>query len=220
MNEQEHVQRARKLLAGSELSGRSTGVRVKEPKTRTEVNIGSAGPTHMTEFGICEHDWVMSPCTKHGDCIACSEHMYVKGNEKTYDRLKGKAEHNIAECQKALTALRAGVNVADRWLEHALKSLMRELQLLALLESEEVEDGATIRLTDDLAEHTHLRRALDQRLPQLRDRLLSGAVEELIEGISNGKALIDIARGEDRGDSGRMADAYEADVGCIDPSGR
>ena len=56
--------------------------------------------------------------------------------------------------------------MADRWLEHALNMLLRQLQLLALLESDDIEDGATIRLADAGAEHTHLRRALEQQLPR------------------------------------------------------
>ena len=112
MSEEEHVERARKLLEGSELAGTSTSLRIKEPTTPAEWNLRAKGPTHRTEFGACEHDWVMSPCTKHGDCLSCAEHAYVKGDEEAYARLKARSEQHLAECEKALGAIQAGTSVA------------------------------------------------------------------------------------------------------------
>ena len=189
MSEEEHVEGARKLLEGSELAGTNTSLRIKEPTTPAEWNLRAKGPTHRTEFGTCEHDWVMSPCTKHGDCVNCAEHAYVKGDQEAYARLKARSEQHLAECEKSLGAIQAGITVADRWLEHALKSLMRELPLVRLLESDDIEDGTQINLTDDSAEHSHLRRALEQQLPQLRDPSLPASIKALIERCINGKAL-------------------------------
>ena len=216
MSEEEHVERARKLLEGSELAGTDTSLRINEPRTPAEWNLRAKGPTHRTEFGTCEHDWVMSPCTKHGDCVNCAEHAYVKGDQEAYARLKTRSEQHLAECEKALGAIQAGTSVADRWLEHALKSLMRELPLVRLLESDDIEDGTQINLTDDSAEHSHLRRALEQRLPQLRDPSLPVSIKALIERCINGKALVDAAGGHDRRDTRRLAHRHQAHLGRTD----
>lgn len=210
MSEEEHVERARELLEGSEIAGRSTSPQIKDPITRAEFNLRATGPTHKTEFGACEHDWVRSPCTKHADCLNCAEHAYVKGDQEAGARLRARVEQQLAECEKALVAIQAGTNVADRWLEHALKSLMRELALVSLLESGDVEGGTKIRLTDDSAEHTHLRRALDQRLPQLRDLSLPVDIRALIGRVTNGEALVDAAGGHDRRDARRLAYRHQA----------
>ena len=129
----------------------------------------------------------------------------MKGDQEAYARLKARSEQHLSECEKALRAIQAGTNVADRWLEHALKSLVRELQLVRLLELEDLEDGSQINLTDDSAEHSHLRRALEQRLPQLRDGSLPASINALIESYINGKALVDAAGGHDRRDARRLA---------------
>ena len=220
MSEEEHVERARKLLEGSELAGTNTSLRIREPTTPAEWNLREKGPTHRTEFGACEHDWVMSPCTKHGDCINCTEHAYVKGDQKAYARLKARCEQHVAEGEKALRAIQAGTRVADRWLEHALKSLIRELPLVRLLESDDIEDGTQIHLTDDSAEHSHLRRALDQRLPQLRDPSLPASIKALIERCINGKALVDAAGGHDRRDARRLAHRNQAHLERTDRADR
>ena len=220
MSEEEHVQRGRGLLERSGLYGRDGAPHIKAPTTSAEANVGVTGPTHRTAFGMCEHDWAMSPCTKHGDCISCAEHAYVKGDAKSYDRLKAAYEHSFAECQKALTAIREGTSVADRWLEHGLKVLIRQQQLLTLLESDDIEDGTSIRLTDNRAEHTHLRRELDRRDPRFRDRSLAAEVGALIARVKNGEALVDVTRSGDRDAAGRVAARHEAHVGAIGQADR
>jgi hypothetical protein len=142
--------------------------------------------------------------------VVCAEHAYVKGDMEAYARLKARCEHHLTECEKTLAAIRAGTGVADRWLEHALKSLMRELSVLKLLEAEDIEDGTKIRLTDDGAEHSHLRRALEQRLPQLRDPSLPASIKSVIRRYLNGEALVESADESDRGTAGRLADRHQA----------
>ena len=212
MSEEERVEQARKLMEMAGLAEQSASLRINDPTTRAEFNLRAIGPTHETAFGACEHDWAMSPCMKHGDCLSCAEHMYVKGDEERFARLKARNEHRVKECEKALAAIRAGARVADRWLEHQLKSLVREMQVLSLLATEDVEDGAKIRLTGDTAEHTHLRRALEQRLPGLRDRTLPAQIRALIERCTNGEALVGAAGDGNRRDSRRMGSGHEPHV--------
>ena len=163
--------------------------------TGTDESAGTRerGPTHRTEFGVCEHDWVMAPCMKHRQCLTCSEHVCLKGDMQAHARIRERYEHHLAECTKTLDAVLAGTAVADRWLEHAIKSFVHEQQLLDLMESDEIEDGAPIRLADERAEHTHLSRALAQRLPQLRDAALPQSIAAIIRSYCGGKSLVDAA---------------------------
>ena len=212
-SERELTEQARTLLAKAGAAEQSTSLRINEPTTRAEFNLRASGPTHQTAFGACEHDWTMSPCMKHGDCICCAEHVYEKGDPERFALLKARCEHRLQECEKALAAIRGGTQVADRWLEHQLKSLMREMQLVSLLECGDIEAGAEIRLNDDSAEHTHLRRALDQRLPGLRDRTLPARIAALIERCTNGEALVGAAGDGNRRNSRRMGSGHEPHVG-------
>ena len=188
VSEDELADRNRDAIAGTTLGPSSSSPRTFIPTTPAEFNMGERGPTHRTEFGVCEHDWVLSPCMKKRDCINCSEHMCVKGDAQALERIKANHEHHAAECTKALDAIVAGARVADRWLEHGLKSLVRMQHLLCLLEDDSVPDGSAIRLADDSAEHTHLRRALTQRLPHLRDPSLPDSVKRLVAKYCDGRS--------------------------------
>lgn len=189
MTESERTERARDSLAGTSIAGSRTAPSPQAPITPTEFNLGVEAPTHRTEFGACELDWTSSPCTRNRDCVNCPSHRYEKGDTQSHERIRFFYEHHVAECTKALDAIVAGATVADRWLEHGLKSLLRLQELLSLLEDESIPDGSAIRLADDSAEHTHLRRALAQRLPRLRDASLPDSVKRLLARYCDGHSL-------------------------------
>lgn len=213
MSEDEKASRACKILSGTELAGKSASAPVKRPTTPAEFNKGERGPTHKTLYGVCEHDFAMLPCLQNHDCLNCPEHVCVKGDRRELDRIKAKSGHYLEECEKAFDAIRNGYTTADRWLEHALKSLIVSMQWLLLLESDDIEDGAEIRLADDRVGHSHLRRALDQRLPRLHDDSLPGNIKTLIERCINGEALIDAAGDINRRDHRWVAGRHKAHLG-------
>ena len=183
----------RDLLAGTALLPSKSAPRAYFPRTRAEFNTGVIVPTHRTEYGFCEHDWVASPCLKFRDCLNCSEHACVKGDLEALARVRQEYDQSVAECTKAFDALRAGA-FADRWLEHALKSLVSAHELLSLLTSPDLEDGTAVRLGDGRAEYTHLRRSLERRLPQLRDPALPEPIQALLRNALRGPAPLAAAR--------------------------
>ena len=210
MSEEQRVARVREVLAGTELAGLESNMRVKEPTTRAEFNHQVQGPSHRTPWGGCEHDWSGMPCMKFAQCLLCTEHSITKGDQEAYARIKEESEHQLEECDKALAAIRAGKAVADRWLEHALNLLLRQWQLLELLESDDIEDGATIRLNDPGAEHTHLRRALEQQLPRIRDTRVPDDIKAVIRRYINGETLVEAARGGNCRRTERLASGHSA----------
>ena len=167
MTEAEKVGRARALTQELQLFGAHQRVHVKAPVTIQDFNLREPGPVHKTEFGYCLHDWPMSPCDKYRDCLNCSEHVYVKGNPECRARIKEKVEFLQSQYDEGMEAINRGEAGADRWLEHVSKTLFPAKELLELLESDEIEDGTVIRRNPDaVREHSHLGRALDQKLPQ------------------------------------------------------
>ena len=121
----------------------------------------------------------MSPCDKYRDCLNCTEQVCVKGDAARYARIRARVEQVQACCDTARKEMERGTAGADRWLEYNLKTLARGRELVALLESDEVEDGALIKLKD-AAEHSHLGRALDQQLPTPRKSALSEKLQGLL----------------------------------------
>lgn len=107
-----------------------------------EMNIQAA---HTTDFGYCVHDFAMSPCQIHLDCLNCNEHVCVKGDR--YGEMNVKAmlletEVLLAEARAAETDSAYG---ASRWVEHQQLTLERLTQLVGIADNLSVPHGAIIR---------------------------------------------------------------------------
>ena len=181
MTEAEKVAQARALTQEVQLFGAHQRVQMKAPVTMQDFNLREPGPVHKTEFGYCLHDWPMSPCDKYRDCLNCLEHVYVKGNPECHARIKEKVAFLQSQYDEVMEAINQGEAGADRWLEHVSKTLFPAKELLELLESDEIEDGTVIRRNPDaVREHSHLGRALDQKLPQPPDNSLAQTFQLLL----------------------------------------
>ena len=71
------------------------------------------------------------------------------------------------EFDKSEKGLANGYNGADRWYEHHKLSLVRIDELIGLLESNKIADGAVIRLRND-QEYSPLKREIAARAGQKR----------------------------------------------------
>jgi hypothetical protein len=102
---------------------------------------------HTTEFGYCIHDYAQSPCQVHQDCMNCNEQVCVKGDAR--------AEENLRKTRKELERLQEDARVAFSedvlgaadWFKYQTKTLERVNQLLAIIDTEEVPQGAVIQLS-------------------------------------------------------------------------
>lgn len=123
---------------------------------------------HTTEFGFCAHDFAMSPCQLHLDCVNCNEQVCLKGDRK--GELNARAAY--AETMALLDAARAadadGSFGASQWVAHQELTAQRLGQLLEVLDNPAVPVGAVIQLT-------HIRPA--SRLEQAESNRRSLGVE-------------------------------------------
>ena len=189
MTDEEKIAQTRAATQNIQLFGANQPSKTQGSATIRDFNLRQPGPVHKTEFGYCLHDWPMSPCDKYRDCLNCTEHVYIKGNADCYARIQEKVEDLQSQYDEALEAIGREEAGADRWFEHISKTLFPAKELLALLESDEIEDGTVIKRNPDaLREHSHLGRALDQRLPQPPDNSLAQTFQALLKEGTDGEA--------------------------------
>jgi len=109
-----------------------------------EMGIQAA---HTTDFGMCVHDFVMSPCALHRDCINCNQQICIKGDEFGEANTRAKHEETAGLLAEAKAAEAAELYGASRWIEHQQLTYDRLTELIAILDNPQVPRGALIRLT-------------------------------------------------------------------------
>lgn len=109
-----------------------------------EMGIQAA---HTTDFGMCVHDFVMSPCPLHLDCTNCNEQICIKGDELGEVNARAKHAETGSLLAKAEAAKAEGYYGATRWVEHQRLTYERLSELIAILDDAQVPKGALIRLT-------------------------------------------------------------------------
>jgi hypothetical protein len=101
---------------------------------------------HTTDFGYCIHDYVMSPCQMHRDCLACDEQLCVKGEKEKEKRLRQPQNEAVRLLQMAEQADAQGEYGASEWVREHRSHLARINELLRLLDTPAVPQGAVVQL--------------------------------------------------------------------------
>ncbi len=163
MSEWEMVAKAEAMDTSLTLFGPKGEVSQHVPVTTQEVNLMERGAMHVSVWGVCSHDFIMSPCEKFCDCLNCEEHVCVKGLGKDSAEQLTRIKLRLAQVEKdfaeAEAAIAKGFAGADRWYEYHQKTVERLRQLVEILESPQVPDGAQIKLRDG-KDFSHLRRVI------------------------------------------------------------
>ncbi len=102
---------------------------------------------HTTDLGYCVHDYTMSPCQLHRDCIHCTDLICVKGDEEKERRLRQQLEEARDLLRRAEEASKDGYYGSDRWLEHHSSIVERLSQLCSIIDDPKVPRGAVIQLS-------------------------------------------------------------------------
>lgn len=102
---------------------------------------------HTTDYGYCIHDYTMSPCQLHMDCLHCEEQVCIKGDKQKTALLK----QRLGEAKRLLTdahmAMQQGYKGSDRWMEHHQSTVDRLEQLASILDAPTIPDGTVIQIT-------------------------------------------------------------------------
>lgn len=132
---------------------------------------------HTTELGYCIHDYTMSPCQQHRDCIHCSDLICVKGDEVKERRLRQQLEEARDLLRRAEGASKDGYYGSDRWLEHHLSTVERMSQLCSIIDDPKVPIGAVIQLSPPKAAAQQV--AMQRKLESVEDARHASAVQSL-----------------------------------------
>ncbi len=132
---------------------------------------------HQTEFGACIHDYIISPCSKHRNCVTCTEQVCIKGDEVRLERLKKRLESEQLLLESDKVAIDEGSIGADRHYNKRLETIKICSELIERLSDDSLPDGTLIKLSSE-AEMSYLDKALDinnmKRLPKIEKKRQKG----------------------------------------------
>lgn len=187
MSEYEMVSLAEELDTSLTLFGPAGDIAKHIPVSIQEFNTMEKGAVHVTEFGVCVHDFTMSPCDKYRDCLNCSEQVCIKGEEDKLARIKKRFDEVEKHYLAAQKALDDGLAGADRWFEYHKNTLGRLNELIVILESPDIQEGAQIKLRNEKA-FSPLRRAVESKVTKaaLKDREEVRVLDEVTKMLGGG----------------------------------
>jgi len=118
----------------------------RQPVTYKELGVDRLGTAKPTMTGLCVHDYAMNPCTKARQCMMCKEHVCIKGDFVTLDRIKLLEQQLQVSLERAEHAHTAGTFGADRWVDHYKWDLANTRTMRIMLERPEIPDGTALRI--------------------------------------------------------------------------
>ena len=146
--EEEKSESVRDLLIPEDISILDK-IRLNLPVTYEDLGKDRIGIATVTEIGICEHDYAMSPCSRHGDCETCKELVCIKGLESSLEMLKQREIQLTEQFSKAKEHHRIGVFGADRWISNLGWRLTHIKTKIKFLENSEIPNGSLFRMPDE-----------------------------------------------------------------------
>ena len=158
---QEAIIEAYKLLGNRVKEIKQEGYLYKKVAASSKINSITydealkieLGSIHITRYGICRHDYSLTPCPKDKDCGNCSEFSVIKGNKKH----EIEAHHQVEILETAvLHAKKAddnGHSGAKRWLNINEPKLERWKKIRAFLEDNSIQHGTMFTLEDSSKYH-------------------------------------------------------------------
>ncbi|PSJ59877.1 hypothetical protein [Pseudaminobacter soli (ex Li et al. 2025)] len=145
-----------------------------DPRDFVEAQLGSA---LVTDVGICVHDYSLLPCQAHGNCVGCSENVFIKGDPKHRENIEQRLDLANVQLAHALEAMGEEFHGSDRWVDAHRRNIDRMKRMLAIHNDPSIPDGTVVALPDGSPDNEvamALRdRAAEDEDQTLRD-LLSG----------------------------------------------
>lgn len=133
----------------SENAGVLEKIKNRIPVTFIDIGKNLEGSAIVTELGVCEHDYAMSPCQRSGDCETCKELVCIKGFSDSLELLKNREKEVKSQLDKAMVDHEMGTFGADRWVSNHGWRLTHLRTKIRILEDESTPDGIAVRIPDE-----------------------------------------------------------------------
>lgn len=138
--------KVRKLVEKGDIRGPLADVHDRlPPQDRAvfrEVQIATA---HVTEIGMCLHDWSLLPCAKHGDCAGCGEHVVVKGDGRQLEAAERMLDETKALLEVSFDEALEGTYGAPRWVAAHQRTVAGLEAIVAVHRDDSIPDGALVQ---------------------------------------------------------------------------
>lgn len=144
---EEQLDAAREIVLGEKPSLLER-IKNRQAVTYNELGVDRLGTAKATLYGMCVHDYAMAPCQKQRECMTCKEHVCIKGDHVTLDRIKVLEEQTALMLERAQHAHEDGIFGADRWVDNHKWKLAHVKAMRMSLEHPEVPDGAILRIPE------------------------------------------------------------------------
>lgn len=183
----ERDDKARQIMG---LTGRPTAleaIKLNLPVSYEDLGLHRIGIADVTEYGMCTHDYAMSPCTKGGECMICKEHACIKGMPQTLPRIKRLEEQVESQFKKAKLDAADGAFGADRWVTHLGWKLAHVRTQRERIESDNTPVGAVLWIAPE-HDPSPIKRSLEQRNYKTRpneDRVVDASAVIALLGVSD-----------------------------------
>lgn len=139
------AEKMRELADRGELVGqiaRSSDALV--PAHRRDFLEAEIAFAHVTEIGLCIHDWSVLPCQLHGDCSGCDEHVISKGDAQ--QKTEAIRQLEVTERMLAVAEGEAadGTYGAGRWLDAHKRRVVSLREVVAVHNDDRIPDGTLV----------------------------------------------------------------------------
>ena len=136
--------------------------------------------------GAAGETWRCGPATSSSSVSTAPSTCIPRAIKSTSAESRMTTSTLLDEFHKIIAAKRAGLVVAEQSIEHVAKLLVRTSELVELMEDDHITEGTVIRLTDEGAETSHLKRVLADRLGYNPPSAFLERVQKLLEEIPDG----------------------------------
>ncbi|ARA75343.1 hypothetical protein B5S52_05360 [Pectobacterium brasiliense] len=140
------------------------------PAELSDLDLLDHGAAHVTEFGYCIHDYMMSPCEKFRDCVHCEEHVCIKGGNENLDCFEQRLKEVEKLHSKAQISMKEEDLGADKWFIYQDRTMRRLKEWIAIFKDPDIPDGAKIRFNG--SGFTHIQRVLNQKNENLINNII------------------------------------------------
>lgn len=130
----------------SRMFGPLAEIPVNLPVSRDEFGRLRFPTAHTTDIGFCIHDYTMSPCELHRDCVNCDDLVCVKGDVVKTERLRARLAEGRRLLDHVEKALSEGYAGSDRWLDHHRGTVERLTQLCSIMDDPNIAEGTCVQL--------------------------------------------------------------------------